>query len=255
MNARKSNNGSFTQAGNLGESILHVLVPTGLDASVWDELVARVSTALMLHPLARQLTQEITGDIAILVNDILEIASHIDTPVLLLPFSAARKRLKNGDTPVIGAVSSPTLTAAVLKRVVIPVDATDLLAAGAVEMANIFHAIGVDTTLLHVIDEHTRPRIWEGVGHYVEAWRQELSIQHKGIPDRSKLDTVTGMTSVQIKAYLIQGDLVVVLWNRDPHPDRATILRQLLSAGGLDVPLLLYPLGAQFPFQTGGNKI
>jgi hypothetical protein len=225
------------------ERTLHVLVPAGSAAAIWDELISDVARALELDPLLEQLDEEFSSNDTASAGSILDIASRIAKPVLLLPFSIPHAGAANGTMSADSASEAQASSALIaLKRAVIPIDATGIVSTGAVEMAKAFHAIGSDTVLLHVIDEHTRPRIWEGAGHYVDAWWEELSTRHRGIPSRTRLDTAVGEASALIRAHLAQGDLLVTLWNCDSSPNRATILRGLLADEGFSVPVLFYPL-------------
>ncbi|MCL4434988.1 MAG: hypothetical protein M1399_09590 [Actinobacteria bacterium] len=229
------------------ERTLHVLIPAGSATAIWDELISDVARALELDPLLEQLDEVFSSNDTAFAGSILDIASRTAKPVLLLPLSAPHADAANGTMAADAASGSQAPSALIaLKRAVIPIDATGMVSTGAVEMAKAFHAIGSDTVLLHVIDEHTRPRIWEGAGHYVEAWWEELSTRHRGIPSRTRLDTAVGKASALIRDHLAQGDLLVTLWNCDSSPNRAMILRELVgglfASEGLSVPVLFYPL-------------
>ena len=262
--------------------IIYIAYPVGTDRMEWQDLIEAVSVSLSLHPRDIDITHyaEQSSHLSLShgtpSDDMLDALSRLTCPVLILPrsrlpgsgkhkiigkstggmdeslveFGRREQQYRhpdgtNPDSTNLEMSGHTGQTVHQLKRIVIPVDNTNIVSSKAVIIVNKFHSAGIATSLLHVIDTHTRPKIWEGSGHYIEAWREELSAHHRGIPYSTKLDTAVGETSSQVKKRLLSGDLLVILWNRDTGHNRARVLRELLSDkdnAALDIPVLLYPL-------------
>ncbi len=272
-----------TNPDSQARDVIYVVTPAGTDQTEWQGLVEEISRVLSLHPHNIDIASDIRKPLhqrlihGVSSDDMLDAISRLTGLVLILPrrgSAVSGRQLQSresvdrlsGRIVELGAESvddqeqgkrsnPPSRTNLdahdtanhQLKRVVIPIDNTDTMSSKAIIIVNQFHGAGIATLLLHVIDSYTRPRIWEGVGHYIEAWREELSAHHHGIPYSTILDTAVGETALQVKQRLSAGDLLVILWNRDIGHNRAIILRQLLSDADidnpvLDTPVLLYPL-------------
>ncbi len=276
-----------TNPSEQARDVIYVVTPDGTDRTEWQDFVEEISRTLLLHPHYIDIAPNIKPNIKKLLHqrliygmssdDMLDTISRLTGLVLILPRHRSAvsgkqskssesvdklseeiaelgvesandqeqgKRLNPSDETNLGAHDTASYQ---LRRVVIPVDNTDTMSSKAVIIVNQFHGAGISTLLLHVIDTYTRPKIWEGVGHYIEAWREELSAHHHGIPYSTILDTAVGETALQVKQRLSAGDLLVILWNRDIGHNRAIILKELLSDADmdnpvLDTPVLLYPL-------------
>jgi len=128
---------------------------------------------------------------------------------------------------------------AALRRVLIPSDASDDVAEGARVLRDRLAKAGIRSTILHVLTEDNRPRMWEGSGHHAAQWFDEMRRRHRAGPET--LTVVPGDPEHELETYASGVDLVVVLWHHDVSFGHAALLRSVLGRG-IGVPHLLVPL-------------
>jgi len=156
------------------------------------------------------------------------LAAAMPGPTLVLPSRLGhRARRRDG------------ATAPVLERVLVPSDAGDELARASATLVGALGRSGVAVTVLHVVTDDNRPRMWEGAGHHAVQWFEELAARH-GCAGPS-LRVVAGSPRREIAMHSASVDLVLVPWHHIAADGRAPVVRALLD-GELDVPVLLAPL-------------
>ncbi len=194
---------------------LHVF---GGGAAFWQPVVAAAAALAGLLPAYEEAGDAGAGSGR--VAAVLDHAAGTGDPVLVLPPGPE----DHGDTAPGRHL-----------RVMVPTDFTR-------EEQRVLHRwaeravrLGFDVHQLHVLDESTRPPMWEGAGHHAEAWHAELCRRHQlgdarlavraGDPVERILERSTGV------------DLILVCWRGDPGAGHARVVRQLLER--TERPLLL----------------
>jgi len=200
----------------------------------WAVLVSEVAHAFDVEPCV--VTPEAGTEGAWAADALLAAASAVPGPVLVLP-PRLRRRASRHREPVGGG--PPVGGAGALRRVLVPSDASDEVASATRPLVARLQGAGIVSTILHVLTEDNRPRMWEGSGHHADEWFEEMRRRHAVGPD--VLRVVTGDPREVLETYVAGTDMVVALWHHEPAGSRAPLLHEVLAAS-LDVPLLLVPL-------------
>jgi nucleotide-binding universal stress UspA family protein len=152
---------------------------------------------------------------------VLEVLEHTDKPVVVVPPEA------DGVCPRL------------LRRLLIPLDATELTSARIADALDALVAADTELVVLHVFDERARPPILNHGGIEFEQWGKEFLLRH--LPGRhARFEWRSGHAAdfvVQVgEEHAV--DLVVVAWAQtlEGHGD---IIRALLSRS--KVPVLILP--------------
>ena len=127
-----------------------------------------------------------------------------------------------------------------LRRVLVPLDGT-VTAAQAVQQATRgFAGSGVEIVALHVFDAATVPRFWDRPQHNHDAWGEEFLARWCPAPG-ARLELRAGRPGGQVLevATAAGADMIALGWSQDLAPDRAAVVREVLTC--TDVPVLLLP--------------
>jgi hypothetical protein len=213
--------------------VMVVVAEAAGDAGEWGALVGELARALGLEPDVAVLPRSVGRRAAVAAE--LATASTVPGPVLLLPW---RGRRRGRGRAVLGTELRRGRVPA-LRRVLIPSDASDDVAGGARLLRDRLAKAGFRSTILHVLTEDNRPRMWEGSGHHAAQWFDEMRRRHGASPET--LTVVPGDPEHELETYASGADLVVVLWRHDVSFGHAALLRSVLQRG-IAVPHLLVPL-------------
>ncbi|HUY23485.1 MAG TPA: universal stress protein [Acidimicrobiales bacterium] len=208
------------------------------DGADWALLAGDLGRVFDLEPVVDVLPDGIAPGRA--ADQLLARAALVAGPVLVLPSRPARRRPRGAIPAEEGAgAGQRARPASGIRRVLIASDGSDEVAAGARTLRRRLVEAGVQSTVLHVLTEDNRPRMWEGSGHHASVWFDELRRRHGATPEA--LRVVTGEPAHELRAYAASADLVVMLWRHAVTPGRSSLLRSVLVQG-IDIPHLLVPL-------------
>jgi hypothetical protein len=207
-----------------------VVASTTEDLEDFAPLLADVAHALGVVSAPKLIPREVGGETAI--GTMLALASAAAGPMLVLPVHhegrGVPERLRRERSAAVR-----------LRRVLVPSDASEAVAAGTRALYRRLSRAGVQVTMLHVMTEDSTPRIWEGSGHHAAAWFDEMRRRHG--PATSALKVVTGDPWKELHDQAGEADLVVLFWRHDSRAGHAAVIRALF-AQGIEVPKLLVPL-------------
>lgn len=148
------------------------------------------------------------------------VAAQVARPVLVVP----------PERPVRGDV----------RRVLFPLDGTRGVSSGVRTLIATCQAAGIEVVAVHVFDRGTVPRFLDGPQD-AAVWRDEFLAQHcaeLGV----QLRTTPGPTAAALlrTAVLDDVDVIALGWRQNLSPERARIVRPLLTRA--DRPVALVPL-------------
>ena len=209
---------------------LVVVAAAAEDLEDFELLVTDVARALELVPAPELVAREEGGEKAI--GKLLAMASSVSGPLLVLPSRRHAGAMPDRAGKARGIVAR-------MRRVLIPSDGSEEVAAGTRALYRRFTRVGVHVTMLHVMTEDNMPRMWEGSGHHAAAWFDELRRRHGAAPDVLKV--VSGEPGHELRVQAGAADLVVLFWRHDSRAGHAAVIRSLF-ARGIEVPKLLVAL-------------
>jgi nucleotide-binding universal stress UspA family protein len=127
-----------------------------------------------------------------------------------------------------------------LTRAMFPLDGNERVSSAMRPMIATYIAAGFEVIALHVFQPDTVPRFMDGPED-ISVWRAEFLAQHcadLGI----RLATRPGPTAEALlqAAEIEDVDIIVIGWRQDLSPQRAAVIRTVLTAA--DRPVLLIPL-------------
>ena len=134
-------------------------------------------------------------------------------------------------------------TPAGLHRVLVPLDGTVTAAQAVQQATGWFASSGVEVVALHVFDATTVPRFWDRPQYDHDAWGDEFLARWCPTPG-ARLELRAGRPGGRVLevATAAGADLIALGWSQDLTPDRAAVIREVLTASG--VPVLLLPCAA-----------
>ena len=129
-----------------------------------------------------------------------------------------------------------------LHRVLVPLDGTGAAARAVQQATSQFAGSGVEILALHVFDAATVPRFWDRPQYNHDAWGEEFLARWCPTPG-ARLELRAGRPGGQVlEVAAAQGaDMIALGWSQDLAPDRAAVVREVLT--GTDVPVLLLACG------------
>jgi len=127
-----------------------------------------------------------------------------------------------------------------LHRVLVPLDGTPAAAQAVQQTVLRFAGSGVEVVALHVFDAATVPRFWDRPEYNHDAWAQEFLVRWCPTPG-SRLELRTGRLGGRVLevAAAERADMIALGWSQDLTPDRAAVVREVLTR--TDVPVMLLP--------------
>jgi nucleotide-binding universal stress UspA family protein len=152
----------------------------------------------------------------------LAVATHAAKPVVVVPPEPQ-------DPPPAG-----------LHRVLVPLDGTVDTARAVEQTMDWFAGSGVEIVSLHVFDATTVPRFWDRPEHDQTAWTREFLARNAPAAG-NRLQVRSGWPSDRVLevARTEGADMIALGWGRRLAPDRAAVVREVLTR--TPVPVILLP--------------
>jgi nucleotide-binding universal stress UspA family protein len=127
-----------------------------------------------------------------------------------------------------------------LHRVLVPLDGTPDAARAVEQAMGWFAGSGVEIVSLHVFDAATVPRFWDRPEHDHAAWTQEFLARNAPAAG-TRLEVRSGRPADRVlEVATAEGaDMIALGWGRRLAPDRAAVVREVLTR--TPVPVILLP--------------
>jgi nucleotide-binding universal stress UspA family protein len=127
-----------------------------------------------------------------------------------------------------------------LRRILVPLDGTAAATRAVEQAVQWFAGCGVEIVSLHVFDAATVPRFWDRPEHDPAAWSREFLARNLEATG-ARLELRSGWPSDRILevAAAEQADMIALAWHRQLAPDRAAVVREMLTRS--PVPTILLP--------------
>jgi nucleotide-binding universal stress UspA family protein len=127
-----------------------------------------------------------------------------------------------------------------LHRVLVPLDGTADTARAVEQTMGWFAGSGVEIVSLHVFDATTVPRFWDRPEHDHGAWTREFLARNAPAAG-TRLEVRGGWPSDRVlEVARVEGaDTIALGWGRQLAPDRAAVVREVLTRS--PVPVILLP--------------
>jgi nucleotide-binding universal stress UspA family protein len=156
------------------------------------------------------------------------------------PGSTALAVAARATKPLVVVPPLPRDPPAGLRRVLVPLDGTPAAAAAVEQATRWLAGSGMEIVGLHVFDLATVPRFWDRPEHDQAAWAREFLARWYPAPG-SRLELRAGRPGGRVLevAAAERADLIALGWSQHLDPDRAAVVREVLT--GSDVPVLLLP--------------
>jgi nucleotide-binding universal stress UspA family protein len=127
-----------------------------------------------------------------------------------------------------------------LHRVLVPLDGTADTARAVEQTMGWFAGSGVEIVSLHVFDATTVPRFWDRPEHDHAAWTREFLARNAPVAG-ARLEVRSGWPADRVLevASAERADMIALGWGRRLAPDRAAVVREVLTR--TPVPVILLP--------------
>jgi nucleotide-binding universal stress UspA family protein len=127
-----------------------------------------------------------------------------------------------------------------LHRVLVPLDGTPTAAQAVQQATRRFAGSGVEIVALHVFDATTVPRFWDRPQYDHDAWGEEFLARWCPTPG-ARLELRAGRPGGHVLevAAAAGADMIALGWSQDLAPDRAAVVREVLTR--TDIPVMLLP--------------
>jgi nucleotide-binding universal stress UspA family protein len=127
-----------------------------------------------------------------------------------------------------------------LHRVLVPLDGTADTARAVEQTMGWFAGSGVEIVSLHVFDATIVPRFWDRPEHDHAAWTREFLTRNAPVAG-TRLQVRSGWPSDRVLevASAEGADMIALGWGRRLAPDRAVVVREVLTR--TPVPVILLP--------------
>lgn len=133
-----------------------------------------------------------------------------------------------------------------LQRVLVPLDGSDATAEAIQAIARRLCASSVRVTALHVFDKEHVPQFLDHMPEALETWNTEF-LERYFEECEVRLETRAGESPAAVLevAATESADMIVLSWGQDLSPDRANLVREVLTSAS--VPVMLVPLKPGVP--------
>lgn len=134
-----------------------------------------------------------------------------------------------------------------LRRVLVPLDGTNVTAAALTETVALARDAEVELDVLHVHDEDSLPLFSEQPQHETESWAREFLARYCPTVDLDRLHLRVGAPGEHVVRVAEEtgADLIALGWAQDLSSGRAAVVREALRRSR--VPVLLVPVAAAAP--------
>ena len=127
-----------------------------------------------------------------------------------------------------------------IDRALAPLDGTDESSRSVRRAWRLLKRSGVDLVALHVFDPESMPRFWDAARNDFEEWSREFLVRHANTETELEIRSGRAAEMVLEVGRASKVDLIVLEWSQNLEPERAAVLREVLSR--TDIPVLLLPL-------------
>jgi nucleotide-binding universal stress UspA family protein len=175
---------------------------------------------------------------------------HADKPVVVVP--PATGLLEHADKPVV-VVPPATGSPGAIRRILLPLEGTEGSSCPVLERLLPLLADQVELVVLHVFTDATVPVMLDRPEYDIDILGREFLNRH--FPDANRVELRTGSVVEQVAAVSADQrmDLIVLSWSQSPSPERASVVRGVLSGSAL--PVLLLPLASPGYASADGHAV
>ena len=164
----------------------------------------------------------------------------------------ARALLEHADKPVV-VVPPATGSPGAIRRILLPLEGTEGSSRPVLERLLPLLADQVELVVLHVFTDATVPVMLDRPEYDIDILGREFLSRH--FPDANRVELRTGSVVEQVAAVSADQrmDLIVLSWSQSPSPERASVVRGVLSGSAL--PVLLLPLASPGDASADGHAV
>jgi hypothetical protein len=164
----------------------------------------------------------------------------------------ARALLEHADKPVV-VVPPATGSPGAIRRILLPLEGTEGSSRPVLERLLPLLADQVELVVLHVFTDATVPVMLDRPEYDIDILGREFLNRH--FPDANRVELRTGSVVEQVAAVSADQrmDLIVLSWSQSPSPERASVVRGVLSGSAL--PVLLLPLASPGDASADGHAV